>query len=445
MMNEEKYSVSAARYSEARKYLSGGVSSHFRLGMKPFPLFFEAARGSKLYDADGHEYIDYAMGMGPVILGHADAVVNSAVAASLAGGQIYAGQHRAELELAREICAVVPCAEMVRFSMSGSEAIQGAIRVARAYTGRSQIIKFEGQYHGWFDNVFVSVHPDENKMGPEQSPNTVAESLGQDPRAFRSVRVLPWNNIEILRSRLESDNDIAAILMEPIMCNTGVILPKPGYLEEVRQLCHTHGVLLIFDEVITGFRVSLGGAQKLLNVTPDIAVFAKAMGNGYAISCIAGRSDIMEFFCKHPVVHGGTFNSNLVSCTAALATIRYLRENEKKIYSQLEQVGTMLVQGLRQLNEQGGYDLVVQGLPTVFHTMFTKEKGIFDYRSHQLGDEHQQTAFVYGLQEEGVRVTGRGTWFLSAAHTEADIDRTLSAAQRVIANTKARDARVSGA
>lgn len=329
--------------------------------------------------------------------------------------------------------------------MSGSEAIQGAIRVARAYTGRSQIIKFEGQYHGWFDNVFVSVHPDENKMGPEQSPNTVAESLGQDPRAFRSVRVLPWNNIEILRSRLESDNDIAAILMEPIMCNTGVILPKPGYLEEVRQLCHTHGVLLIFDEVITGFRVSLGGAQKLLNVTPDIAVFAKAMGNGYAISCIAGRSDIMEFFCKHPVVHGGTFNSNLVSCTAALATIRYLRENEKKIYSQLEQVGTMLVQGLRQLNEQGGYDLVVQGLPTVFHTMFTKEKGIFDYRSHQLGDEHQQTAFVYGLQEEGVRVTGRGTWFLSAAHTEADIDRTLSAAQRVIANTKARDARVSGA
>ncbi len=432
-VERDKYLQSGARYAEARKYLSGGVSSNFRQGMKPFPLFFKNAQGSKLYDVDGNHYIDYVLGMGPVILGHAHAAVNSAVAVSLTEGQLFAGQHEAELELAREICSIVPCAEMVRFSMSGSEGVQGALRLARAFTGRNRIAKFEGHYHGWFDNVFVSVHPSDCDMGSEDAPYTVRESLGSDPDASRSMCVLPWNNIDALRKLLESDNDIAAVIMEPIMANSSVILPGKEYLSQVRELCSRHGVLLIFDEVITGFRVALGGAQTLLGITPDLAVFAKAMGNGYPISCIAGRADIVELFSTQPVVHGGTFNSNVISCAAALATIRYLREHESTVYPQLRRMGGLLMDGIRELNKEFDCGLLVQGLPMMFHTAFTQQKEIVDYRCHQRCAFDQHSQFMNGLQENGVRVTGRGTWFLSAAHTERDIDTTLQGARQVLA------------
>jgi glutamate-1-semialdehyde 2,1-aminomutase len=216
--------------------------------------------------------------------------------------------------------------------------------------------------------------------------------------------------------------------MESIMCKTAVILPRPEYLQQVRELCDQHGVVLIFDEVITGFRVGLRGAQGYLGVTPDLAVFAKAMANGYPISCIAGRRDLMQQFGTNAVVHGGTFNSNTVSCAAAMATLRHLKANADNLYGRTKAIGSKLMDGLRAIAQEQRAPLIVQGLPSAFHTTFGHVDAITDYRSHQQCMLEAQAQFVDELLREGIRVTGRATWFLSAAHSEADIDRTLLAA-----------------
>jgi glutamate-1-semialdehyde 2,1-aminomutase len=424
-------------YKEAIKYAPGGVHSNFRLGQKPFPLFFERAEGSKLYDVDGNQYMDYALGMGPVILGHADPSVNSSVQASLPKGQLYAGQHREELELSRLICQVVPCAEMVRFSQSGSEAIQAALRLARAATERSLIVKFEGHYHGWFDNIYVSVRPDASLIGPRLHPNVVPASLGQDAKAYEETLVVPWNDFDLFLSVVKAHrHQVAAVIMEPILCNTSVVLPKPNFLEKVRELCAREGIILIFDEVITGFRVALGGAQEYLNVKPDLAIFAKAMANGYPISCLAGRRDLMELVFTKQVTHAGTYNCNLLSCVAAVATLDALRKNNGDVYSRLQEIGTALIEGLKHLRTETGLPLHVQGLPGVFHTAFTEQDEITDYRSHCRCSLDLQSRFVSLLLERGVRITDRGTWFLCAAHTEEDVQFTLKAAKEALLSLK---------
>jgi glutamate-1-semialdehyde 2,1-aminomutase len=434
MNTANKFSKSATYYHDAVQHLAGGVSSNFRLGMKPFPLFFDHASGSHLVDVDGNDYIDYALGMGPVILGHAHPAVNEAVARELHRGQLFAGQNTLELDLAREICALVPCAELVRFSLSGSEAVQAALRVARAVTGRTRIVKFEGQYHGWFDNIYVSVHPAPSPDGQYKSPTAVPASEGQDPQAYASDVILSWNDTDALRRTLKDNGDIAAVIMEPIMCNTAVIPPQPGYLHEVRQLCREHGVLLIFDEVITGFRVGLHGAQGYLDVTPDVAVFAKAMANGYPISCVAGRRGVLQLFGTSTVVHGGTFNGNTVSCAAALATLRYLKANADEIYGGIAEIGGKLIEGLRRLGRELHVPLVVQGFPAAFHTTFGDIEEIRDYRGHRQCRLDLQSRFVDELMLRGVRITGRGTWFLSAAHTAADVETTLRSARTALMN-----------
>lgn len=430
---QRSYARSARYYEEAQRYMPGGVNSNFRLGMEPFPLFFERAEGCKLCDVDGNEYVDYALGMGPVILGHADPAVTEAVKASLAQGQLYGGQHGAELTLAREICELVPCAEMVRFSLSGSDAVQAALRVARAFTGRRKIVKFEGHYHGWFDNIFVSVRPEEDLMGPPARPNAVPGSPGQDGNAHAETCVLPWNDFELLSSIVEQEGEkIAAVIMEPILCNTSVILPCAGYPEKARQLCNRQGIILIFDEVITGFRVGLGGVQQYLGVKPDLAVFAKALGNGYPISCLAGRREIMQLFVSQRVMHGGTYNTNTVGCAAALATLQRLRQDGGRVYSRIRELGTQLMDGLRRLAAEMGCPLHVQGLPSVFHTTFTDQEEIYDYRSYRRCRLDLQSQFVARLLDHGVRITDRGTWFLSAAHTQQDIEHTLEAARAAL-------------
>jgi glutamate-1-semialdehyde 2,1-aminomutase len=427
-----RFSRSIELHREACRYLPGGVSSHFRLGMKPVPLFFARAHGSRLVDSDGDAYIDYALGMGPILLGHADPEVNAAVAASLTHGQLYAGQHSMELDLAKTLCGILPCAERVRFALSGTEAIQAALRVARAFTNKPKVVKFEGHYHGWLDNVFISVRPDETRRGPSDAPNTVPDSRGQDADAYASQIVLPWNDFDVLHTRLERDRDVAAVVMEPMMCNTSVILPKAGYLERVRELCTRLGVLLIFDEVVTGFRVSLGGAQALFGVTPDLAVFAKAMANGFPISCLAGRADVMELLGTGTVVHGGTYNANTTSCAAALAAIRRLRSDGGAIYVRLREAGHSLMEGLREGAARHGVSLLVQGLPAVFHTAFVDGGDITDFRSHQRCDALTQRRFVSDLLLRGIRVTDRGTWFLSASHTLDDVQETVCAAGEVL-------------
>jgi glutamate-1-semialdehyde 2,1-aminomutase len=416
---------------DAERYSPGGVHSNFRLSTAPRAYMYERGEGTRLYDVDGNAYIDYALGMGPTILGHSPRAVIEAVAKSLWAGQCYGGQHRWEVELSREICRIVPCAEKVRLSLTGSEAIQAAMRVARAYTGRWKIVKFEGHYHGWCENIFVSVHPSFAEAGELQHPNKVAGTRGQDCLAFENLCILPWNDIQALRLLVtEIGQEIAAVVMEPIMCNTSVIAPQPGYLEQVRELCNAHGILLIFDEVITGFRVGLSGAQGYLQVTPDLAIFAKALATGFPISCLAGRTPVMELFGRGEVMHGGTFNSNVISCVAALATLHELES--KNVYEHLVAVGSKLMNGLRIAARHRSLPLLVQGIGPVFHTTFTEQAEIRNYRDYLNCDLPKQRRFVEALMENGIRITSRGTWFLSAAHTDEDIDATIAAADRAM-------------
>ncbi|MDQ3811503.1 MAG: aspartate aminotransferase family protein [Chloroflexota bacterium] len=426
------YSRSAELHAAACDVLPGGANSNFRLGGQPVPLFFERAEGARLYDVDGNVYLDYALGMGPNILGHAPATVLSAVAASLGRGQLFAGQYAEEAQLGRLVRSLVPCAEMVRFGCSGSEMDQAAIRVARAFTGRPKIVKFEGHYHGWLDTLLVSTAPPLDQAGPPEAPTPYLQSAGQSRSAAADVAVLPWNDLAAVAGYLRVHaNETAGVLMEPILCNTSVVLPRAGYLEGVRELCDRHGVVLIFDEVITGFRVGPGGAQQRLGVTPDLAVFGKAMGAGFPISALAGKRQLMEL-CGGPVLHGGSYNTHMASTSAAMAGLTELARDGGRLYREMEQRGNALMHGLRQVAERAGEQLLVQGLGMVFNTAFTSLPEVTDYRSYQRTDLARQKRFLRALQDHGVRPTSRGTWFLSTAHTVADVDETVRATEAAL-------------
>lgn len=411
----------------AKERIAGGVNSNVRLSGAP--ICFASAQGSRLTDVDGNVYIDYALGMGPTILGHAPPAVTSEVARTLALGQLFAGQHMLELDLANEFCACVKSAELVRFGLSGSEMVQAAIRVARAFTGRSEVVKFEGHYHGWFDSVLINLNAPVPAAGnPIPRPKHL-QSAGQSAHASEDFAVLPWNDIRAIDEYVEANGSrIAAIITEPIMFNTGGIMPKPGYLEHLRRVTREHGIVLIFDEVITGFRVALGGAQELYGIQPDLSVFAKALGGGFPVAALAGRRQIMEMFASGGVNHSGTYNANMVSLSAALASLRELSGNGQDAYRRIKATGTALMEGMAAAARRLGTDLLVSGLPSAFHTCFTT-RPIHDYATYSTADPKRLGQFLAALLEAGVRPTSRGTWFVSAAHTEEDVARTLDAVE----------------
>ena len=284
------FSKSKALMDRAAKSLAGGVSSHFRVFGQPHPLAFEHSKGAFITDVDGNRYLDFVLSQGPMILGHSHPALLRSVADASEKGLLFAGQHALEIEAAERICQLVPCAELIRFSLSGSEADQAALRLARAVTGRKKFIKFEGHYHGWLDSTAISVNPPLDKAGPREAPHAVPWTDGQVSSVLDEVIVLPWNDLPLLENVVNTRADeVAAIITEPIMCNTSCVVPRQGYLEGIRDLCDRHGIVLIFDEVITGFRVSAGGAQEYLKVTPDLATFGKACAGGYAVSILAGK------------------------------------------------------------------------------------------------------------------------------------------------------------
>ncbi len=414
--------------AEASQTLPGGVNSNYRLGIAPTPLVFERGEGPYLYDADGNRLIDYYLGMGPMILGHNPAPVLEAVEKQLGSGILYAGQSRIEQEAARMVCEMVPCAERVRFSCAGSEVVQAVIRLARAATQRSVIIKFEGHYHGWMDNILWSIAPTPEEYGPEEAPNAVPASAGQDLQAGLHTEVLPWNNLELLEKRLER-GDVAGVIMEPAMCNTSTVFPGDGYLEGVRRACTETGTVLIFDEVITGFRVAPGGAQAHFGVTPDLATFGKAIASGFPVSCFAGRADLMELFASGGVMHGGTFNGHPACMAALVATLKELEKPET--FAALDRQGTRLMEGIEEALDAADIHARVEGFPQIFHVGFGVEGQVTDYRSSLQADKERYVRFTEALHFRGVRALERGAWFLSTAHTADVVDETVAAVAAV--------------
>jgi glutamate-1-semialdehyde 2,1-aminomutase len=429
-----RYDQSAALYERACRVLAGGISSEFRRNSYPHPLFFTHGSGSRVYDADGNEYLDFTLSQGPLILGHSHPEVLDAVARASEAGQLFAGQHLAELELAETIQRLVPCAELLRFSLDGSEAVHAALRLARATTGRPRFLRFEGHYHGWLDNVAFGVSAATmDALGPREQPTPQPWTQGLPLRVMDEALVLPWNDLALVERVLaERHDEIAAVITEPVMCNSGCIPPAPGFLAGLRSLSDRYGIVLIFDEVITGFRLDLGGAQAYYGVIPDLAVFAKAIGNGYPISALAGTAAAMRLLADGSVVHAGTLNGGNPTIAAALATIAVLEREQ--VHVRLLALGQQLMSGLRAAAHETGHQVLIQGPGPMFHMGFTTLAQVNDYRDTLSYDRALYAAFLREMQARGIRLIGRGLWYLSAAHTPQEIDHTVEMAYSVFQN-----------
>ena len=427
-----KLDRSAEYYRRAQQVLAGGVSSQFRSFEYPHPLFYESGEGSRIIDVDGNVYLDFTLSQGPLILGHSPPEVVEAVARATASGQIFAGQHLAELELAETLQRLVPCAELVRFSLSGSEAVHAALRAARVHTGRTKFVKFEGHYHGWFDNVAVSVAvPSGHLLGSRFRPRPVPWTGGRPSSSDAEVVTACWNDLDAVERALASDPEgVAAVITEPVMCNSGCILPADGFLEGLRSLCSFYGAVLIFDEVITGFRLGMSGAQGYFAVAPDLAVFGKAMANGFPISALVGKAEVMAHVAEGKALHAGTMNAGNPTVAAAVATLDILEREQ--VHDRLFTLGSELAEGLRRVSAQSGHPLRVAGPGPMFHAGFTSAGEIIDYRDTFSYDTAKYGRFVEGMHRRGIRLIGRGLWYLSAAHTRGDVEIALTAAADVL-------------
>jgi len=418
----------------ARNVLAGGVNSNIRLNEKPDPLCFARGYGATLVDLDGRTYIDYVLGMGPVILGHNDPRVTEAIVEAVGRGLTFAGQCPDEVEVAERICAAVPSVEMVRCTGSGSESVHAALRFARAATGRWKVIRFEGHYHGWLDTIYVGQRQDEEGPVAPAIPGT----RGQSPTALQDVLVLPWNNLQALDAAIHLyRGQIAAIILEPILCNTGVIPPKPGYLEAIRAACDRENAVLIFDEVITGFRVALGGAQSLLGIRPDMTVFGKAIANGFPLSAVGGLRDIMKPIGTAGVMHGGTYNGNLPAMGAARATLDALAEDDGAAYRRINDTARVLMDGLRRTAAEAGLPVLLQGPGPIFYMWITSKPAIDDPRTAKTEGAEARLFFTQAMLRRGVRLVPDGRWHVSTSHTADHIAHTLQAAGETFLEIKA--------
>ena len=409
----------------SRRSLAGGVSSPFR-AKAPVPLFFESGSGARLRDVDGNEYIDYQLAWGPMILGYSHPAMVERLRKQAEKPLSYGAQHELEFIVAEKIQALVPCAELVAFTSSGSEAVQLAHRLARAFTGRPLILKFEGHYHGWMDSALVSYKPQPDEVGPRETPQSVLGSKGQAANAANNTVVAPWNDLEILDRILAANKGaVAAIMMEAVLCNSGCLMPSPGYLAGVRELADRYGALLIFDEVITGFRIDPGGAQTHFGVKPDLATFGKAVGGGVPLSVVAGRAGIMEMMFTGGVVFGGTFNGNPFSLAGADVCLDELSRDGGAALRHANCMGERLMDGIRSLSAAHKIPLQVTGFGAAFYLHFTDRESLSSYRDTFDDNRERLQKFLYAAMEEGVILVPDGRLYVSAAHSEDDVAETL--------------------
>ena len=424
---------SRALLDRASRSLAGGVSSPFR-ARAPVPLHFEDGRGSRLKDADGNWYIDYTLGWGPNILGYRHPAIVEEVRRAAEGPHTYGAQHELEFLVSEKIQSLVPCAERVSFTSSGTEAVQLAWRLCRAFTGRNLILKFEGHYHGWMDSALISYHPAGDEAGPRESPTPVAPSKGQVPNAVENVAVAVWNSLEAVeRVMARRGGEIAAVVMEPVLCNSGGILPRPGYLEGVREIARKHGALLMFDEVITGFRLALGGAQQYYGVVPDISTFGKAVAGGLALSGVAGRAEILELTIHGGVAFGGSFNGNPIVLAGSQATLGVLSADDGAALKHAHRVGGSIMEGIREAARRRGLPVLVTGFGTAFAVHFTRKPELVEYRDTLADDTEMLRRLVVALLEEGVYILPDGRLYVSVVHSDEDAKETVAAFERAFA------------
>ena len=406
-------------FGRAKKVLPGGVNSPVRF-YDPYPFFATTARGSKLTTADHKTYLDYCMGYGAMVLGHSYSSIIEAVKSQLDNGTLFCVPTEREIRLAEMICKVVPCAEMIRLVNTGSEATMHAIRLARAFTKRKDVIRFEGGYHGAHDYVLA-------KAGSGMASMPASEGVLEEASARTAV--VPYNDPAALEHAIEKNRDTACVIMEPVLANIGLVLPEKRYLNEVRKITEQNDVILIFDEVVTGFRLELGGAGEFFGIKPDLATFAKALGNGLPIASIAGRKEIMSKLAPSgPVYQASTFAGNPVSVAAAIATLDTLIEAKNAIYPKIARTCDSIVDGIKDMLSEAKLDCTVNSIGSMFQLFFTSEKVKDDASARK-----SNTTMFRKLFDELIRrdifipPSQFETCFVSYAHSEDDTDKTIEA------------------
>ncbi len=372
------------------------VASSIRRAARPYPLFFESCHGSRVTDVDRNSYVDYGLAWGPLILGHTPAEVVEAVDRQIRRGFTFGAQHDLEYAVAERMTALIPCADLVCFANSGTEIVQVALRLARAATGRRLVLKFEGHYHGWSDGILASYHPTAEQLATSDGP--IAVSAGQLPP--QEALVAQWNDLDAVeRIFMERGAEIAAVICEPLLCNSGCIPPEPGFLDRLRAITRDRGALLIFDEVITGFRVHLKGAQGLYGIEPDLATYAKAIGAGTALSALAGKAKYMDLIASGQVVHAGSLNGNPISLAAAQAALDVLARDNGAVYRNLTRRGERLRSGLEKLLRSRGHEVVTAGVGAVFQLSFMACPAR-NYRDMLAADAARYSDFAIGMLDE---------------------------------------------
>jgi glutamate-1-semialdehyde 2,1-aminomutase len=423
------HSRSSELFVRAQRSIPGGVNSPVRAfrSVGTDPVFYERAKGSRVWDADSNEYIDFVASWGPMILGHAPDAVLDAVREQLERGTSYGAPTEVEVEMAEAVVAAVPSIEMVRMVSSGTEATMSAIRLARGYTGRDKFVKFDGNYHGHSDALLVAAGSGLVTLGIPSTPG-VTKGTAAD------TIVLPYNDLDAVKAAFAAEGDaIAAIIVEPVAGNMGVVPPEPGFLEGLREVCDRYGAVLIFDEVITGFRVAYGGAQERYGVTPDLTTLGKIIGGGFPVGAFGGKREIMEHLAPvGPVYQAGTLSGNPVAMVAGLALLRELAK--PGVYDELERKGARLEAGLRAAVEAAGVEAYLTRVGSMACMFFTAET-VRDWKTAATSDTERYARYFRGMLERGIILAPSQfeATFVGLAHTDEDIDAMTSAAADVLA------------
>jgi len=424
----EKFLRSQVLFERAKKILPGGVNSPVR-AFEPWPFFIKYAKGSKLFDVDNKVYIDYCNAYGAMLFGHAYPEVMETVKLQLTGGTLYGAPTEQEVAFAESIQQVYPCMEMLRLVNTGTEATMHAIRAARGYTGRKKIIKFEGCFHGSHDNVLV-------KAGSGAATFGMPTSLGIPEESTKNTIVLPYNDATAVEDVLKREgNDVAAIIVEPILANVGLILPKTDYLATLRKLASQYSVVLIFDEIITGFRLALGGAQEYFNIQPDLVTLGKILGGGFPVAAFGGKAEIMQNISPiGGVYQAGTFSGNPVSVTAGYTVLYILSQKKNEIYPQLEKITIELCKALSDLSQNYKLSTQIYNIASLYQIFFTNQP-VTNYSCAKSSNIKMFNAYFHELLKQGVFIPPSQfeTCFTSTAHSLEDINCTITAFDKALA------------